>query len=125
MSKLITLCLVVVGLINLAPVVGILSVQYLEQAYDIAFSSNDLTILMRHRALLFGVLGGFVLFSAFDPRYQGAALIMAGTSMIGFAVLAHLVGDFNAAINKILIADYVGILFLVIAVFLKYGVQRS
>ena len=107
MSKGIAFCLVIVGLINFVPVVGILSAQKLESAYNIALSSNDLIILMRHRALLFGVLGGFLLFSAFMPSYQAAAMIMAGISMVGFAVLVHSVGDFNASINKVLVIDYV------------------
>jgi len=125
MSKLITLCLIIVGLINFIPVVGILSAHKLEGAYNIALSSNDLIILMRHRALLFGVLGGFILYSAFVPSYQGAAMIMAGISMVGFAVLLHSVGGFNASLNKVLIADYIGIVFLAIAAFLKFALGRS
>lgn len=125
MPKVITLCLIIVGLINFVPVVGVLSAQKLQSAYDVALSSNELIILMRHRALLFGILGGFILFSAFVPSYQSAAMIMAGISMVGFAVLVHSVGGFNTAINKVLIFDYVGIVFLAIATFLKYGLGRS
>jgi len=84
-----------------------------------------LIILMRHRALLFGVLGGFILYSAFVPSYQGAAMIMAGISMVGFAVLVHSVGGFNASLNKVLIADYIGIIFLAIAAILKHALGRS
>ena len=54
MTKAITLCLIIVGLINLAPVLGVLSAQRLEQGYDILLPSNELIVLMRHRALLFG-----------------------------------------------------------------------
>ncbi len=125
MSKGITLCLIIVGLINFVPVVGVLSAQELQGAYDVALSSNDLIILMRHRALLFGIFGGFILFSAFVPSYQAAAMVMAGISMVGFAVLVHSVGGFNASINKVLIVDYVGIVLLSIAAFFKYGVGRS
>jgi len=125
MSKGITLCLIIVGLINFAPVVGVLSAQKLQGAYDVALSSNDLIILMRHRALLFGILGGFILFSAFVPSYQTAAMLMAAISMVGFAVLVHSAGGFNASINKVLIVDYVGIVFLAIAAFLKYYLGRS
>lgn len=125
MTKGITFCLLIVGLINFMPIVGILSAQKLEAAYGVALSSNDLIILMRHRALLFGVLGGFILYSAFVPSYQTAAMIMAGISMVGFAVLVHSVGGFNASINKVLIVDYVGIIFLTIAAFLKYGLGRN
>lgn len=124
MSKGITLCLLIVGLINFIPVLGVLSANKLEGAYDVVLSSNDLIILMRHRALLFGIIGAFIIFSAFVPSYQGAAMIMAGVSMVGFAVLAHSVGGFNASMNKVLMADYVGIVFLLLAALLKYGIGR-
>jgi len=119
MTKLVSVCLLVVGLINFAPLAGVLSAQSLERAYGVTLASNDLIILMRHRALLFGLLGGFVLYSVFAPGYRTAAITMAGISMVGFAVLAHLQGEFNASLNKVLIADYIGIVFLVIAVLLS------
>ena len=125
MSKVIGFCLVIVGLINFLPVIAVVSAQRLESAYDVALSSNDLIILMRHRALLFGLLGGFILFSVYSPSYQSAAMLMAGISMVGFAVLAHSVGGFNAAMNKVLVADYVGIVFLIIAVVLKLSAGRA
>ncbi len=121
MTKGITSCLVIVGLINFLPLVGVHSAQRLEDAYKIALTSNDLIILMRHRALLFGVLGGFILYSAFVPSYQTAAMTMAGISMAGFALLVHSVGGSNDSIHQVLTVDYVGLFFLLIAALLKYG----
>ena len=119
MSKLITLCMVVVGLINFAPVLLMLSSSKMEQAYSINIGSNDLEILMRHRALLFGILGGFILYAAFFPAYQVAAMLMAGVSMVGFVLLAVLVGGYNDAILKVFIVDLVGIGILLTAGALK------
>jgi hypothetical protein len=121
--QLITFCLIVVGLINFVPVMGLLSAQKLESAYSIELASNDLVILMRHRALLFGVLGGFILYAAFVSSYQGAAMIMAAVSMVGYAALVYLVGGYNGSIFKVLVIDVVGIVFLAIAVILKYAVK--
>jgi hypothetical protein len=91
----------------------------MEKAYDVRIASKDLEILMRHRALLFGVLGGFILYAAFFPVYHVAAMVMAGVSMIGFAILALWVGGYNASIRKVFIADLVGIGFLLAAAVLK------
>jgi hypothetical protein len=121
--QLITFCLIVVGLINFVPVMGLLSAQKLESAYSIELASNDLVILMRHRALLFGVLAGFILYAAFVSSYQGAAMIMAAVSMVGYAALVYLVGGYNGSIFKVLVIDVVGIVFLAIAVILKYAVK--
>ena len=123
MSKLITVCLVIVGLINFVPVLAIISVQQLEEAYSISLLSNDLIILMKHRALLFGILGGYILYSAFIRIHQGPAILMAAISMVGFVVILHYVGDYNESLNKVLIFDYVGLIFLALAVVLKYIVK--
>lgn len=120
MNVAVTVCLVIVGLINLVPVVGVLSAAKLESAYAVSLAGNDLIILMRHRALLFGILGGFILYAAFVPSFQVAAMIMAAVSMVGFALLVLLVGDYNAALHKVLLADIVGILFLGAAATMKF-----
>lgn len=120
MEKVITFCLVVVGLINVAPVLGVISAQKLESAYAITLASNDLVILMRHRALLFGILGAFIIYSAFNPFYQSAAMLMGGVSMIGFALLVLAVGGYNEAVGKVLLIDIIGLLFLLAALLLKY-----
>ena len=125
MAKLITLCLAVVGLINFVPIAGLLSAQKLESSYSIELASNNLIILMRHRALLFGVLGGFIFYSAFVPSYQGAAMIMAAVSMVGYVALVYLVGGYNDSMFKVLVVDVVGVVLLAIAVILKYVVKSS
>lgn len=81
---------------------------------------NNLEILMRHRALLFGILGAFVLYSAFNLFYQSAAMLMAGVSMVGFALLVKGVGAYNEAVGKVLFLDIVGIGFLIAAALLNY-----
>ena len=113
------LCLVGVGLINLAPVLGVLSAAKLEQAYAVSLLSEDLILLMRHRALLFGLLGGFVLCSVLKPQWQWPAMVMAGISMLGFVVIDGLVGPTNESIQMIVLIDWVGIALLVLAVILK------
>ena len=125
MGKAITFCLVVVGLINFVPIIGVISAQKLESAYSVTLAGNDLAILVRHRALLFGILGAFILYSAFSPFYQLAAMIMAGVSMVGFALLVLGTGGYNEAIGKVLFIDILGIVFLLAAAVLKYGVKAS
>lgn len=120
MGKAITFCLVVVGLINLGPVLGVISAQRLASAYSITLAGNDLAILLRHRALLFGILGAFILYAAFNPLYQPAAMVMAGVSMVGFVGLVLGTGGYNEALGKVLFVDVLGIVFLLAAVVLKY-----
>ena len=120
MQKVLSASLIIVGIINFLPVLGLISNRQLESAYAITIGSSDLSILMRHRALLFGLIGGFTILSAFIERFQDAAIVLAGISMIGFVVLAYTTGGYNSSISRIVLVDWVGIVVLALAVFLKY-----
>ena len=56
-AKIISMLLLITGVINFAPVAGVLTPGMLEKLYGISGLSNDLFILMHHRALLFGIVG--------------------------------------------------------------------
>ncbi len=112
MDKIASLLLLVVGVINVLPVLGVFSAARLSQAYGIELDGNDLVILMRHRALLFGVLGGFILYSVFVPGYQAAAMVMAAVAMLGYIFLVWQVGGYNASLYKVMLVDLVGIVCL-------------
>ena len=120
MDKAASVLLFAVGVINFLPVLGVVSAARLSQAYAIAFNSNDIVILMRHRALLFGILGGFILYAVFVPGYQTPAMVMAAVAMLGYVFLMWRVGDYNASLHKVMVVDIVGILCLVGAAVLKY-----
>lgn len=121
-SKALSALLLVVGLINLAPVAGVLSAGRLQSLYGLDFTDPDLVLMMRHRALLFGLLGAFIVFAAFRPALQPLAMVAALVSMAGFLVLGWPPGDYGAAMQKIFRADVVGLALLAIAAVL-YVVQ--
>ena len=119
MSKIITVCLIIVGLINFVPVIGLFSAAQIEQAYSVPINGNDVEILLRHRALLFGIIGGFILYSAFKTQHQKPAMLMAVISMTGFLAVVLSIGGYNESLYKILIIDVVGLVFLGLAAVLK------
>jgi len=125
MNIAISIFLLLVGLINFLPIIGVISAEKLSSAYSIELIGNDLIILMRHRALLFGLIGGFIIFSVFNPAYQIAAMVMAAISMLGFLYFVWVAADYNAAISKIAMIDLVGLVCLAIAVVLKYINENS
>jgi len=125
MNITISILLLIVGVINFMPVIGIISAERLSGAYSVELIGNDIIILMRHRALLFGLVGGFILYSVFKPSYQTPAMVMAVISMLGFLYFVWAASDYNASISKIAITDLVGILCLVIAAALKFFSRNS
>ncbi len=117
--KIYLLLIFLIGLINFLPVLAMFSLEQLSQAYAVDIVGNDLEVLMRHRALLFGILGGFVFFSLFKPIYRMPALIMTGLSMIGFLILVWTIGGVNSALIQITVIDFIGLLCLILALALK------
>ncbi len=124
LAKSITVLLVLIGLINFAPVLGVLSVERLHSLYGITLVDNNIVLLMRHRALLFGIVGCFVIYSAFMPSLQPVAMLMAAVSMLGFILLAQQGAAYNEFINKIIKVDWVGLALFLVAVAL-YVVKRA
>ena len=118
MKQLMTIVFVGVGLLNLAPLIGVISADQLQGMYGVPIDSPDLEVLMRHRAILFGIVGGFVLFAAFRPALQGMAATAALVSMLSLILLAVIVGNVGDNVHKVVIADVIGsaALLLVLAV---------
>ena len=108
----VSVILIVVGLINFAPVAGVVSSQAVSKAYGIDAPSGDLALLLRHRAVLFGIVGGFIIISALFQPLQLAAIIMAYISMLSFLVLASLVGPVGASLIRVRNIDTVAIVLL-------------
>lgn len=114
MRYLVSAMLVIVAIIHLLPLSGVISSERLASLYGIAFSEPNIAILMRHRAVLFGLLGLFLLFAAFTPRFQVAAFVVGSVSVVSFLWLAYSVGGYNAAIGRVVTADIVALVCLVI-----------
>jgi len=88
--------------------------------YEIELQSANLEILMRHRAVLFGILGGFFVYAAFTPAMQPLAFLAAAISVASFFYLAFSVGEYTGAIRKVVIADLVAAVCLLAAVVIYF-----
>jgi hypothetical protein len=109
MKKLAAIMLIIVGIIHLLPVSGVLGQEHLTALYGLSFDEVNITILMRHRAVLFGLLGGFLVFAAFRPAAQPLAFSAGFASVGSFLVLAHAGGSYNAAVARVVAADWIAV----------------
>ncbi len=107
--------LFLVGGIHLLPLSGVLGGARLNALYGLAFDEPNLVILMRHRAVLFGLLGAFQLYAAFRPVYQIAALISGFVSVSSFLWIAAAVGNYNDRIGRVFAADVIALVCLAVA----------
>jgi hypothetical protein len=114
MKYVLSAMLIVAGVIHLLPLSGVLGGERLASLYGIRFDDPNLAILMRHRAVLFGLLGGFLVCAAFKPSFQLAALIGGFISVLSFLYLAWAVGGYNDQVARVFVADIVALACLVI-----------
>jgi hypothetical protein len=105
MKTLSTTLIVLAGLVNLAPVIGVLSASRLQSLYGLAFEDADLLILMRHRAILLGIVGCLLVTSAFRPPLRPAAFAAGLVSMLSFVLIAWFVGNHNAELARVATID--------------------
>jgi len=114
MTYLVGATLVVVGIIHLLPLVGVVGADRLAALYGVAIPGPDLAILMRHRAVLFGLLGAFLVYAAFVPDVRSAAFVAGFVSVVSFLVLAWGEGDYNAEVGRVVMVDLVALACLVV-----------
>jgi hypothetical protein len=103
----------IVAIVNLAPVSGVLSADNLGILYGVVLEDPNLIILMRHRAVLFGMVGVLLVASAFRPSLRPLGLTAGLISMLSFVVINHLVGDYNAELRRAVLIDLVASALLV------------
>lgn len=107
--------LLIVALIHALPLVGVIGAAKLSTLYGIPVQEPNLEILMRHRAVLFGLLAAFLAYAAFHPSLHGLALVAAGVSVASFLALSAMVGGYNAALSTVVKADIVALVLLAAA----------
>ncbi|MCH8544845.1 MAG: hypothetical protein LAT61_14885 [Alcanivorax sp.] len=115
MEKVVTGLLVLVGIIHLLPVSGVLGVGRLAALYGVSLNDPNLEILMRHRAVLFGLLGLFLIYAAFQPSLQLLAIVAGFVSVLTFIAIAWSVGGYNESVRKVVIADIIAVIALLAA----------
>jgi hypothetical protein len=115
MSMIISVLLVVVAIIHLLPLSGVLSTKRLTALYGLSFDEPNLEILMRHRAVLFGLLGVFLIYAAFKVELQPIAFVAGFVSVISFILIAKSVGGYHEKVRKVVVADWVALVCLGVA----------
>lgn len=112
-KTLASVALVAAAIIHLLPTIGVLGPDRLASLYGVAVSEPNLEILLRHRALLFGIIGALLLAAAFRPTLQPTAIAIGLASVTSFLGVAWVVGGINAQLHRVVVADVVALVLLI------------
>lgn len=107
--------LIVVAIIHLLPLSGVLGPERLTKLYGLPFAEPNLIILMRHRAVLFGLLGVLLLAAVARPGLQPLAMAAAWVNVVAFVWIAWAVGGANDEVGRVVLADLVAAACLAVA----------
>ena len=64
--------------------------------------------------MLLGLLGGFFVFAAFRPTWRSLAFVSGFVTVVSFLALAWATGGYNSQVNRVVVADLVAAVCLVI-----------
>jgi hypothetical protein len=117
--------LVVAGLVHLLPLSGVLGSRQLASLYGLRFDEPNLSILMRHRAVLFGLIGSFMLWSIFSPALRSAAFVGGIVSVASFTALALTADGYNEQIRRVVLVDAAVFLCLLVGAIIHFSMLSS
>ncbi|MEX0962916.1 MAG: hypothetical protein WDZ52_02590 [Pseudohongiellaceae bacterium] len=100
--------------INLAPAIGVFSNAVLTRLYSVEISSPEISLLLRHRAVLFAIVGSLLLAAAFIESLRTQAGIAGLVSMCAFILLYLLSGADDEKLLKVALVDAVVVLLFVV-----------
>lgn len=125
MELLFRITLFVAGVINLLPSLLAFLPDKIAKSYGIQIPNANYELLLRHRAILFGIIGGLMIYSALVKKHYELSTMAGLVSMTSFVVLYFLIGkDINSELKKVMMIDVVAIVILC-AGFLLYALRSK
>jgi hypothetical protein len=115
MKIIVSSVLFIVAVIHLLPVVRVLGSDSLTRLYGITVSESNTEILLRHRAVLFAIIGLFLLISVFKSDYQPIAISIGLISVASFLMLTWSIEGLNSEISRVVKFDWVALVLLIVA----------
>ena len=115
MKILVSSLLMIVAAIHFLPVSGVLGADSLTKLYGITISDSNTELLLRHRAVLFSIVGLLLLLSVFRSNYQPVAICIGLISVASFLLLTWSIDGLNSEISRVVKVDWIALVLLLVA----------
>lgn len=100
MELIFRICLFISGMINFLPSILAFFPNKISESYGIQIPDQNFELLLRHRAILFGIIGGIMIYSAITKKYYSLAVVIGVISMVSFLFLFKFInGEINPRIK--------------------------
>jgi hypothetical protein len=114
-DKIAAVILFIVGAINLLPMIVFFDATKTAKLYGLPIEGESLVILMRHRAVLLGLVGFALIAAALKPEFRILAIAMALISKLAFIFLTFTHSNYSAEIRQVAFIDGGAIVLLIAA----------
>ena len=115
MELIYRIALFMAGLINLLPALLAFLPDKISKSYGIEIPDANYELLLRQRAILFGIIGGLMIYAALVKEYYEISTIAGFVSMTSFIILYVLIGkDIKSELKKVMMIDVVATIILCI-----------
>lgn len=113
MELLFRIILFVAGVINLLPSLLAFLPEKIAKSYGIEIPNVNYELLLRHRAILFGIIGGLMIYSAIVKKHYELSTIAGLVSMTSFIILYFFIGNnISSELRKVMMIDVVATVIL-------------
>lgn len=119
-DKIVPVILLIVGIINLLPLVVFFDYTKTVQLYAVPIEGENLIILMRHRGVLLSLVGIALIVSVFKTDYRILAIALALISKIAFIFLTFTSENYTSEIKQVALIDVGAFILLLLAFGLNY-----
>ena len=86
---------------NLIPALGAISAARLEAMYGVAIADENLAVLLRHRAVMLGIVGALLWAAALRPVLRPIALTAGFASMLSFIAFVLMESSSNSQLIRV------------------------
>jgi hypothetical protein len=113
MELLLRIALFISGIINILPSLLAFLPDKISKSYGIEIPNANYELLLRHRSILFGIIGGLMIYSAIAKKYYELSTIAGLVSLTSFIILYFIIGkDISQELKKVMLIDVVATLIL-------------
>ncbi len=117
--------LLVSAIVHLTPATGLIGGEAVRRLYGVAVADGNMDLLLRHRALMFALIGTPMLLAAISGQWRGAAILLGLINTVGFVVLAWPGENLTPELQRVMRIDAALIVPLIIAglIWLRTGLR--
>jgi hypothetical protein len=112
MRFVVPVVLLLVAAIHALPTIGVMGASKLSRLYGFPVTDGSFELVLRHRAVLFGLLAAFLVYAAFKPELHRLGLVAGFVAVGSFLVLAALVSSYSDALATVVRIDWAALALL-------------